>query len=374
VQSLTGSSSAAGLVLFVLVLPQLASPLAGLLVDRLRRRPLLIVTNLLTGAAVLALLLVHGSHDVPIIYAVTFVYGAAYIVLSSGGSALVATMVPSGLLSDLNGAIQTIRQGMRVLAPLLGAGLFAWLGGGAVAVLDAVTFAVAAGTLALIHVSQAAPGPLPQLRWGDTMAGLRHVLGTTVLRQLLAAAVLAVLVLGFSEALWFALVDQGMHRPPSFVGVLVAVEGVGGVASALVAPAVISRIGEGLLVGLGLAALGIGAALAVAPPLPLVLLGMVAVGVSLSWLTVGFFTLLQRLTPTDLQGRAAAAAGLVVGLPQTLAIALGAALVAVVDYRILLLGSGAAVVGAAAYVLTRREQRPAALVAAVVASQQDRPC
>jgi MFS family permease len=56
--------------------PALLAPLAGLLVDRVRRRPLLIVANV-TGAAVLSpLLLVHTRADVWLIYAVNAPAGA----------------------------------------------------------------------------------------------------------------------------------------------------------------------------------------------------------------------------------------------------------------------------------------------------------
>ena len=88
VKDLTGSSSAAGLVILCIVAPQLASPFAGLLVDRVRRRTLLLVVNPLTALAVLPLLAVHDRGDIWIIYAVAAAYGASYVVLSAGQSAL----------------------------------------------------------------------------------------------------------------------------------------------------------------------------------------------------------------------------------------------------------------------------------------------
>lgn len=45
VKDLTGSNAAAGLLFFILVLPSLAAPLGGLVVDRRRRRPLMIGTD-----------------------------------------------------------------------------------------------------------------------------------------------------------------------------------------------------------------------------------------------------------------------------------------------------------------------------------------
>src|SRR5712692_335454 len=56
VKSLTGSNAAAGLVFFFLALPSIAAPVGGLLVDRVRRRPLMIVVDLLVGGTVLLLL------------------------------------------------------------------------------------------------------------------------------------------------------------------------------------------------------------------------------------------------------------------------------------------------------------------------------
>src|SRR6266700_783050 len=49
-KTLTGSSAAAGMVFFVLGLPALAGPLAGLVVDRVRRRTLMIVVDLFMAA------------------------------------------------------------------------------------------------------------------------------------------------------------------------------------------------------------------------------------------------------------------------------------------------------------------------------------
>src|SRR6266540_4808299 len=67
-KDLTDSNAAAGLVFFVLVLPSVFSPLAGLVVDRVRKRPVLIVTNCLMGLALLLLLFVHDRGDLWLIY------------------------------------------------------------------------------------------------------------------------------------------------------------------------------------------------------------------------------------------------------------------------------------------------------------------
>jgi Na+/melibiose symporter-like transporter len=76
-KTLTGSNAAAGLVFFVLAAPGLIAPVFGLVVDRMRKRPLMIATDVSIGLVLLSLLFVHGRGDVWIIYAVTFLYGAS---------------------------------------------------------------------------------------------------------------------------------------------------------------------------------------------------------------------------------------------------------------------------------------------------------
>ena len=85
--------------------------------------------------------------------------------------------------------------------------------------------------------------------------------------------------------------------------------------------------------------------------------GVLLFGVSLPWILVGAYTLLQLRTPQQLQGRVHATVDTLVGAPQTAAIALGAGLVAVVDYRVLLVLLGLVVAVAGVWLATRREQR-----------------
>ncbi len=360
-KDLTGSSSAAGIAIFCVVAPQLLSPLSGLLVDRVRRRPLLIVVNLASAAVVLALLAVGDR--VGILYAVAAVYGASYTLLASGQSALLAVLVPPERLSEANALLQTVREGLRLLAPVAGAGLYAAAGGAAVAILDASTFLIAAALLAALQLREPKPEPRHEPWRQAVAAGARHVAATRPLREVLLACAIVLLVLGFGETLNFAIVD-GLGRDVSFAGVLMAVQGVGAIAGALTCSRAIRRAGEVRIAAAGIAVLGAGTLLLASASLPVVLAGKVLFGFGIPWIVVGAYTLLQRLTPARLQGRAFSAAELLLGAPQTLSIALGAALVTVVDYRALLLVEAAVIAVAAAYLLkvsgAARSARPVA--------------
>lgn len=360
-KQLTGSSGAAGLVIFALALPQLAAPAAGVLVDRVRRRPLLIVTNIATAVAVLPLLAVHDRGDLWLIYGVAVAYGASYSILGAGQTALLSTMLPEDLLAEANGALQTLREAQRLLAPLAGAGLFSVLGGASVAMIDAATFLVAAATLIVLRVHEPPPAPRGSHALAEAFAGARHVWTTPALRQMVLACAVALVGLGLSETLVYAIADRGLHRSPSFVGVLMATQGVGAIVGATNAARLARRAGEGILVGLGMSTVAAGALLMTSGALAVVLVGKVLFGLGTAWLVVGAITMLQRLTPAHLQGRTYSAAELLLGAPQTLSIAAGAALVTVVDYRSLLLAEAVVLAACAAYLLSRREQRPATI-------------
>src|SRR5262249_57449708 len=93
--------------------------------------------------------------------------------------------------------------------------------------------------------------------------------------------------------------------------------------------------------------------------LALVAVGVVIAGFGVSWFIVGLMTALQVRTPLRLQGRVASAADVFISTPQTVSIAVGAALIAVVDYRLLVVVETVAVALCAVYLLTRRAVVPA---------------
>lgn len=357
VKILTGSDGAAGLIFFVLGVPALLAPLSGLLVDRVRRRPLLMVANMATGAMVLLLLLVHGRGDLWLIYLVVFLYGVSYTVINSAQSAMFTVMLPRELLGENNAAMTTIWQALHLVGPMAGAALFAWRGGGFVAALDAATFFLATIAIGLVRVVEDVPERRSTRIGVEMLAGVQHIMRTVRLRQLVLAGTLASCVFGFGQTVVFAIVDQGLHRPPTFLGVLIGVMGIGGLVGGLTAARVMSVLGEGAVTGVGLVLGALGSPLLALHSLAGVLSGVILFGVGLPWIIVGTNTLVQRATPADLQGRVASAVGTMLGVPQVASIAVGAALITVIDYRVLLLVMAAVLTAGGTYLLTREEQR-----------------
>ncbi len=352
VKGLTGSDSLAAATIFAIVAPMMLAPLVGWFVDRFRRKPFLIVANLTIAVLLTPLLLVTDHTDVWIIFTVAAFYGLSYIAIASSIQGLIKQVVPHELLADANGALQTVKQGLRLVGPLGGAGLYTLFHASVVVMIASAAFVLAATVIATIPVREQRPEPDPaQLHWlTEAVAGARHLFGERALRRLVAGVALTVLAFGFAEALLFAYVDHGLNRPEAFLGVLSAALGAGGVVGGLSASAVIRRLGEIGAAGLGT---GIVAAGVFAFTYPHLLLGLAAVpviGFGVPLLVVSLHTLLQRRTPQRLMGRTVAAVEMLVVGPQTLAIGAGAVLVGIVDYRLLFVLVGAVVAVAAGYV------------------------
>jgi MFS family permease len=355
---LTGSSALAGLTFFTFAAGSLLAPLGGLLADRVRRRPLMIVSDCVLGTIVLVLLFVHDRSDAWLIYAVAFSYGALGTVFYPARAALLKIMLPEELLGEANGVLTSTREGLRIIAPLAGVGLYAVLGGGAVAILDSATFAASAFFLSRMRVHEDKPAPPEHHFTQEVTAGLRHVWETFPLRQVVSGVAVALLVVGFSETLIFSVI-QALGKSPSFVAVFAVIQGVGSIAGGVTAAAVLRRVGEVRLVGMGLALFAFADLCLIAPSLGIVLVAGPFAGVGIAWAIVGFSTALQTRTPLAIQGRVSAAADVTLSIAQTTSIATGAILSTVVDYRILFVVMAAVVVSSATYLLTR-EPTPAA--------------
>lgn len=368
VKALTGSNAAAGMTFFFFTAPSLSSPVAGLLADRWRRRSLLIVTNAVTGSAVLLLLAVHDARQVWLIYLVMAFYGLSYAVLGSAQSALLTVMVPPELLPDANATLRSAQACLRLIGPLTGAALFVAVGAHLVVVIDAATFAVPVASLLALRVHEPTPKPMA-LRWQkELIAGIDHVRRTVQLRQVVIAGAVSATVFGFGETILYAIAGSGLHRPPAFVGVLVAVQGAGAVVGGLSAAALVRRQGETRLAGVGLLVAAVGALLQRPASLALVSAGLVLFGMAIPWLVVAAINLTQRLTPGELQGRAYSAVETLITTPQTISIALGAALITITGYSTLLLAMAMVMGLAAAYLLSRPHQRSAVQTSASASS------
>ena len=359
-KTLTGSNAVAGLTVLAMAAPGLLGPFAGVLVDRLPRRRVMVGLNLVSAGVVCTLWFVEDRRQLWLLFAVALWYGFNSVMFNAAVSGLVQAMLPPEVVGPANAALATVRQALRLVGPLVGAGIFAAFGGPWVATLDAGTFVLSGLALLLLRhrAVRGARGSAPFRE--ELAAGLVHLWRTPVLRSLACATVVFSLAIGAVEPTVYALVD-GLRRPPEFVGVLVSAQGGGAVLGGLAVGVAIRRVPERRLVAAGLVLITLGVALCAAPSVVAALAGFVLVGAGLPTVSVAVATLLQRRTPNAVMGRVAAGYEMVGTVPTTVSIAVGAVLVGLWPYQAVLAASaaGCAVAAVLVLVLARPSGPPA---------------
>ncbi|KNC17777.1 hypothetical protein AC792_13055 [Arthrobacter sp. RIT-PI-e] len=358
VKQLTGSDAAAGLVFVALGLPALLAPLTGQLADRFPRRRVLVLNNLCAAVVVLALLTVRTADQLWLVYMVIFLYGTTAYVTAAAQSGLLRDLFADRLLPPANGLLSSIDQGLRIVSPLVGAALLALAGMRSVVLLTAACFMVAALVLLTLHVSEMPrAGRGAESFWQSTTAGFRFLAGHRLLSRAMITLGVAVGATGIFNVTIFATVEQGLGMPPEFLSVLVGTQGVLSVVGGVTAATVMARIGLRRSILLSVALLAVAVLAAAVPSLPVVLTGAGLMGGGVSWLIVAFVTLRQQETPASLQGRTSAAASMLINVPQVVANTIAAALIGVVDFRVLILVTGVLCLAGALPLLRYRAER-----------------
>jgi DHA3 family macrolide efflux protein-like MFS transporter len=284
-----------------------ASPFAGVVVDRLDRRRVMIAADIVRASCYGALALVAAGGRLPL-WAVFSLLSAARLAGSLFSPALGASlprMVGSDELQQVNGAYSLAQGGGQILGMALGGVLVASAGAAAALGADALSFVASFATLALVAIPAVArtSGGRPTFG-GDLRAGLDYLRTDTAVRSL---AIVALMINGFGSAvgvLFPVLARDRFHAGAQGYGFLEAAVSVGlVVGSALLSALRVpmrrawALYGPLILLGALVAGLGLVRSIDVA-------IGLTAVvGMLLAALNVFFNTCMQRRIPADMQGR-----------------------------------------------------------------------
>jgi MFS family permease len=356
VYDLTGSGVWVAALLVADFLPIVVIGLTlGPLVDRLQRRRLMVVADLVRAAVFCVLPFVSTPGA---IVALAAVAGIATGFFRPAVYAGVPNLVrEDDDLTEANALLSSVENVSWMIGPLLGAGLVAFSGADTAYLVNAATFFLSAALVARIPArGLQSEQSLSRGHWRDVREGIELVLQTNQLRTVLVvwnvviagnAAINVAEVVFAKEALGTG--DLGF-------GTLVAASGVGLLLGSMMTPIVVGSVGMKTLYAgsIGLMAVGWSAA-AAAPALwaavPLVVVGTTGNGIALVCNQV----LIQRGAPDRLRGRAVAV--LMSSTYATLAVAMAAAgpLTNLLGARVMWAAAGGIYLGAAlvAVVMTR---------------------
>ncbi|MFN2177165.1 MAG: MFS transporter [Anaerolineales bacterium] len=229
----TGSVFSFALTLLFNMLPKaLISPYAGVLADRLDRRRIMMLTDLVAGIATItaAFLYISGGLSTWHIYLLTAVNAGASAFQNPAFSASVTQLVPKTQYGRANGLIQ-LGQGLgQVIAPVMAGTLIGILGLGSVLVIDLLTFLIAILTLFAIRFTVTPAGTETSLKRDDTwFAELNQAIGYLSARPGLLGLMLAFTLVNFfvgtAEAVLTPMVLS--FTTPDKLGLILTTGGVG---------------------------------------------------------------------------------------------------------------------------------------------------
>ena len=325
-----------GLLTVALTLPGvLLAWLAGGWVDRHRRRPLLIATDLVRAGALLAIpaAAFGGWLSLPLLYAVATINGAATMLFALADHVFITDLVADKRLQEANAKREAVDAFAEISGPALGGALVAWLTAPLAIAADAATFVVSALLLGRIEKRErVAPAPVATSLAADVHTGLRAVWRDPTVRALFLATTTLTFAMSFMAPLYtlFALRDLGLS--PLALGIAIGCGGVGGIIGALLAaPSAVRWGARRTLVG----ALLVGAAFQVLIPLapaePSLALALLIVTQvfgdgALTVYLINETTLRQRLLPREALGRAAASWQVATGVMTPVGAIVGAVL------------------------------------------------
>lgn len=152
-----GSATALALVGFFFLTPLLLlSPVAGALVDRSNRKLMMMLSDLASGLATVAVLLlfVFGRLEIWHLYITSAISGAFQAFQWPAFSAAITLMLPKEQYGRANGMMGLAESGSGILSPILAGALLGAIGLTGLLLIDVVTFSFAILSLLFIHVPQ----------------------------------------------------------------------------------------------------------------------------------------------------------------------------------------------------------------------------
>lgn len=359
IQRLTGSTVAIAGLMVAIALPTLVfGTLAGVYVDRMDRKKVILVSDLLRGLIVLCFVFVRSPDMVPVIYAIAFAQASVGTLDNPARSAYLPAVVGTERLLAANSVSQT----SRIIFNLLGTGAAGVLAAvsdtlAPAFVIDAVTFFVSFALISRVHTSGAIEphGDEPRV-WTQMKDGFRVMISSRSLRAVMISLSITMLGLGAVNVLFVPFLIEDLAVSEAFLGVVEASQVTGLIVSGTLVAVLATKLRPSNLVSLGL--IGVGtfvAAISAAGAVWQVMAMLVFVGLSVGPVQAGANTLSQTLIEDSMRGRVGGALNTLISAANVTSMGLAGVAAAAIGTRNVFLASGALVVlsGGLAYWLFR---------------------
>ncbi|MFI4933264.1 MAG: MFS transporter [Caulobacterales bacterium] len=252
VMSLGATPAQIGILAALIRGPAIIVGLAGGgLVDRSRRRPLLIGSDIGRALVLASMPIAAWLHMLTMnqVYVVGALVGALGVLFEIADHAYLPSLIAKSQLVDGNSKLATTDALAEIGGPALYGVLFQWLTAPIAIAVNAGTYLFSAGALATIRAREPAPARLPVHERSHFIAdfreGLAAALGNPAVRPLLLIATATALFGSFFSALYTIYALRTLHLTATMLGATVAAGGVAAMVGASLTGRLIRRLGIG---------------------------------------------------------------------------------------------------------------------------------
>lgn len=221
---------------------------AGVWLDRIRRRPVLIVANSLSAVvlATIGAMALSGALTVPIMAALIFGLGTATVFFHAAHHTYLPSLVPLQLLPRASARIEQTMTAAESLGPVVAGALIRVASAPVTILVNAVTYAISAVVMLTIRQPEPPPERRPGRHLGrDLVEGARWVYTHRTLAPYAVGLHLWFFFHSLVTTLYVFYASQELGLDPLTVGITLACAGVTGVLGAGLAPRAAERFGAG---------------------------------------------------------------------------------------------------------------------------------
>jgi MFS family permease len=290
---------------------------AGAWIDRLRRRPILLIGDGARAVLLVLIPLLWATHTLRMwqLLVIQFVVGVFTVFFDVAYMSYLPSLVGREHLVEGNSKLQLTASFAQVAGPSAAGGLVGAITAPYAIAADAISFIVSTGFMLRMRHREPPPerspnqspnAPTPQL-WGEVKEGIRWVIGHPWLRAIAACTGLSNFFSNVLYAIFVLYLVRSLHLSPLEIGVVLALGSAGAIIGALLVARIQRRLGIGPTI---VAAITIcqSAAFTVplAPrsfPMPVLILGLATGSFANVVYNITQVSLRQAITPERLQGR-----------------------------------------------------------------------
>jgi MFS transporter, DHA3 family, macrolide efflux protein len=301
--------------------------LGGVLVDRLDRKTVMIVSDIVRGLALFSLLLVNNDPArLWIFFVVLAVTGAASTLFYPARASALPAIVPHQMLAGANALLEAGFVIALVFGALMAGLLVQMFGPNLAFTFNAVAYLFSAVMIALLripnHLVQPNADSSANQVWRELREGLRYIWNTRSMRYIMGMSVMISASIGAVLLLSLDYLTKQLRVGPSQYGVVIAILGIGIVIGGVLIQRLSKHLPTNRLVAAAIALNGfsmLGFVLHPAFGVVCILTALIGFSIVVARAVLG--TLTQAIPPEELRGRVQAAFNIISSVP--LAISVG---------------------------------------------------